>query len=158
MKIFLKFNKFCIKRLLLFYIFILFISGCSSTSSFESTKKIEVPPSDLSKCKTDEDAAKIMIKGILNGLATKNYQEYIKDFASKDKTPFTQKEFNQACNAVDENLGILVSKQYLGCINKIGYSIALWKAKYSKVPEDIIFEMYIIRENNTYKVSAFIPK
>ncbi|MEI6056001.1 MAG: hypothetical protein WCR55_08075 [Lentisphaerota bacterium] len=99
-----------------------------------------------------------MIESILNGLATKNYNEYTKDFASKDKTSLPQDTFNDACKAVDDNLGILLSKQYLGCVNKIGYSIALWKAKYSKVPEDIIFEMYIIRENNTYKVSAFIPK
>lgn len=146
------------KKLLLFLGLLLFISGCSTTSNEPGTKKLEVSSSDLSKCKTDDQAAQIMIEGILNGLATKNYNEYTKDFASKDKTSLPQDAFNDACKAVDDNLGILLSKQYLGCVNKIGYSIALWKAKYSKVPEDIIFEMYIIRENNTYKVSAFIPK
>lgn len=147
-----------IKNLLLVFVILLVAMGCSTTSNVSDSKKLEVPPSDLSKCKTDDQAAQIMIEGILNGLATKNYAEYTKDFASKDKTPLPQDAFDDACKAIDDNLGILLSKQYLGCVNKIGYSIALWKAKYSKVPEDIIFEMYTIRENNTYKVSAFIPK
>lgn len=147
-----------IKNLLLVFVILLFAMGCSTTSNVSDSKKLEVPPSDLSKCKTDDQAAQIMIEGILNGLATKSYAEYTKDFASKDKTPLPKDTFDNACKAIDDNLGILLSKQYLGCVNKIGYSIALWKAKYSKVPEDIIFEMYVIRENNTYKVSAFIPK
>lgn len=146
------------KRALALLLFALAVSGCSSTSTLETSKKIDIPPSDLSKCKTDDEAAQAMINGILNGLAAKNYGEYIKDFSEKAKASFTENDFDQACNAVDDNLGILLSKQYLGCVNKIEYSIAFWKAKYSKVPEDIIFEMYIIRENNTFKVSAFIPK
>lgn len=147
-----------IKNLLLVFTVLFILAGCSTTSNLSDSKRIEIPPSDLSKCDTDDQAAQIMIEGILNGLATRNYDEYTKDFASKDKKPLPLGAFDEACTAVDDNLGVLLSKQYLGCINKIGYSIALWKAKYSKAPEDIIFEMYIIRENNTYKVSAFIPK
>lgn len=147
-----------IKKLLLIFAVLLFATGCSTTSNVAEPKKIDIPASDLSKCKTDDEAAQILIEGILNGLATRNYGEYIKDFASKDSSIMPQSAFEEACTAVDENLGILLSKEYLGSVNKIGYSIAIWKAKYSKVPEDIIFEMYIVREDNTYKISAFIPK
>jgi hypothetical protein len=146
-----------IRNIIIFIISIIIVVGCSTTI-VEKQKKDDIAPSDLSACRTEDEAAQIMVEGILHGLQTRNYNEFTKDFASRDKTPFSKKAFEEACIAVDDNLGILLSKQYLGSINKIGYSIALWKAKYSKAPEDIVFEMYIIRENNTFKVSAFIPK
>ena len=152
------------KNYILTAFLVLFLCGCASTKDqthehyTDEASYIEYPPSDLSACKDEDEAAQIMIKSVLNGLSTRNYKEFTRDFASKENNPFSLQAFNTACDAVDKNLGTLLSLQYLGSINKIGYTIALWKAKYSKAPEDIILEMYIVRENDEFKISAFIPK
>jgi len=146
-----------IRKLNLLFFILIFLAGCSTTQP-DDRESPDIPPSDLSKCKNEDEAAQIMVEGILNGLKTNNYQEFIKDFDSKGKLSFTRENFGEACEAIDNNLGVLLDKEYLGSINKISYSIAIWKAKYSKVPEDIIFEMYIVRQDGTFKISAFIPK
>ncbi|HBM16575.1 MAG TPA: hypothetical protein DD381_09585 [Lentisphaeria bacterium] len=146
------------KRLSIFVFVLIFLAGCSSTSSLRDNEIPSIPPSDLSKCKNEDEAAQILISSVLDGLKSSNYQEFTRDFSSKEKSAFTKANFDDACKAIDNNLGVLLSKQYLGSINKIDYSIAIWKAKYSKVPEDIIFEMYIVRQNDTFKISAFVPK
>lgn len=154
--------KKCFAKLFISSLTIVFVLGCSNTSSdnapqIEQKKEI-YSSSNLSQCKDAVQAGQVMADSVINGLDSGNYEMYVRDFTDESKKSFTDKIFQDAHKAVDSHLGKIKTKQYLGSYQKNGYWVLLWKAKYSKANEDILLELYVKKVGNSYKVAAFIPK
>jgi len=90
---------------------ILFLmSACSTTKVDEAAKENEkkvvvLPTDDLGKCKNFEEAGKLMMESVINGLSTENYDLYSRDFTEQNKKYFNEKVFQQAAEAVKKELG-----------------------------------------------------
>lgn len=153
--------KKCLVKIFISLLMIVLVQGCSSTSNnapqIEQKKEVYAA-SNLSQCKDVEQAGQVMVEGVIKGLDSGNYEMYTRDFTNESKKSFTNEIFQDAYKAFDSNLGKIKTKQYLGSYQKNGYWVLLWKAKYSKVSEDILLELYVKKAESNYKVAAFIPK
>ncbi len=141
----------------------LFIGGCTSTNTNEKIEatvspqtEINIPPTEnLSQLNSYEEAGKQMIPSIIKGLSDDNYAIYSRDFDAKNKEYFNKELFQEAAKAVKDKLGDFEEITYVGTWTKGNYHIAMWKAKYTKSEDDIIMQMYIAKEDGTYKIAAF---
>ena len=149
--------------LVLIFLSLGLLSSCSTDGSKNLSlpqaphKVASIPPSNIKGCKDVKQVGLIIIASVIDGLSTKNYELYTRDFTKEAKKSFTQTIFEEASDAVKENLGKFLSDTYLGYYDKGGFSILLWKAKYSKSTDDILLELYLKKCDNTYKVAAFMP-
>ena len=134
------------------------LSACSSTkveTPPTDEKKIVVPPTEgLDKCSTSVDAGKLMIKSVIEGLTQQKYDLYSRDFTEQNKKYFNDKVFNEASEAVKNELGEFKSDNFVGFWVKGNYTIVLWKARFSKTKDDILIEMYISKDDKGYKIAA----
>ena len=112
------------------------------------------PTKGLENCKTAEDAGKIMINSILEGLSTGNYALYSRDFTDKNKKYFDRKVFDQAHEAVKEKLGDYEGIKFIGFWKKGDYDILLWKARFTDIKDDILVQMYVTKDDSSYKIAA----
>ena len=135
-------------------------SACSTTNvdekEKETTEKIITPPTEgLQNCKTYEEAGKLMIISVIEGLTTVNYDLYSRDFNAQNKKYFNLEVFTQAAEAVKKELGDLQDKTYIGYWVKGNYTIVLWKTRFSKTKDDILIEMYVDKtEEGNYQIAA----
>ena len=139
--------------------FIVILAGCASFDSekekpVETKKEIVTPTVGLNECKNAEEAGQKMIDSASRGLATGSYPLYSRDFTEKHKKYFNKEMFDKASEAVKENLGEYKGIKYIGFWKKGGYDILLWKAKFSDTEDDILIEMYVTKEDDTYKIAA----
>ncbi|MCP4179946.1 MAG: hypothetical protein GY756_19470 [bacterium] len=136
------------------------VAGCA-TSKVEKKEivKPKIPPTpNVNNCKNYIDAGKMMLPSLVKGLETNNYSLFTRDFTPKAKEFFDKDAFKQADKALKDKLGEFKNKEFFGEYTKGEFHILLWKAQYSKTSDDILFQMYVKKIDNTYKVAAFLPK
>ena len=134
-------------------------SACSTTKveEKEKPKKEIVPPTKgLVECKNYQEAGKLMIDSVIDGVSSNNYELYSRDFTEQNKKYFNINVFKQAAAAVKKELGEFESKIYVGFWIKGDYTILLWKARYTKTKDDILLEMYITKtKEGSYMIAAY---
>jgi len=132
-------------------------SGCAlfDKKSDKSDKEaFAAPTKGLESCKTPEEAGKKMIDSILEGLSTGNYALYSRDFTDKNKKYFDRKVFDQAHEAVKKKLGDYEGIKFIGFWKKGDYYILLWKARFTDIKDDILVQMYVTKDDSSYKIAA----
>ena len=139
---------------------LLMVAACSTTkvedkpADAEQTKTVVPPTENLASCQNCEQAGQMMIDSVVKGLTTKDYELYSRDFNEQNKKYFNQKVFKEASDAVETELGQFKKDEYVGFWRKGNYTILLWKAEFSNTPDDVLIEMYVAKEDDTYKIAA----
>lgn len=83
------------------------------------------------------------MKGIFEGLVTKNYELYSKNFSEPMKQSQDPESFIKLCEKFDGSLGQFKSFEYLGFYVEDRYTIALFKAKFSKIDDDVLVRLVL---------------
>ena len=67
-------------------------------------------------------------------------------------TFFTHSKFDEVCERIEILLGTLQSIEYIGCLDKKDSIHTLWKTRYSKSSEDILWQARLTLDLNNPKI------
>jgi hypothetical protein len=111
---------------------------------------------------SDEERLKIAetyADEILTSIKTNDFDAYFKNFTTEAKEKNTRKSFTERNKEFLEQCGEYQSREYLGVLKKQVFDIYLWKAKFSKLPnDDILIRMFLVEDSDQLKVYAFSIK
>ncbi|MDH5230589.1 MAG: hypothetical protein OEZ58_11105 [Gammaproteobacteria bacterium] len=71
---------------------------------------------------------------------------------AKPDTFFTQDKFYEVCDGIKEKCGELKSIEYIDCLNKSDYLQTLWKVKYTKTNQEMLWQINVIKAADAYKI------
>lgn len=95
----------------------------------------------------DDNAERIgrpLIERVIEAHADSDYERLIELVPDAQGT-LTEEEFAEACAGL-EALGDVVSIEYLGQFEKVKEHLVLWRVKYERADEDIIWHLYLAKE------------
>jgi hypothetical protein len=138
-----------------------FLAGCETTkpSTGDKEKKDEKPLLETLRPTLTEaekvNLAEVMVDKMLKGINKDNYALYSADFYKGLKEQVKEKDFKALNDDLKKQIGEYESRTFLGMLNKKLVDIFLWKAKFSKMDEDVLIRIFLIEDEGKYKVSSF---
>ncbi len=99
--------------------------------------------------------AEPILENLLKAMKEDSYKEYCKDFTQGLKDNVTEKDFKFRNDKMLDEIGEFKSKEFLGVLNKKLFDVFIWKAKFSKSDDDQIIRLFLISDENKYKVYMF---
>jgi hypothetical protein len=100
---------------------------------------------------TDEQVRTIaapILDNILEGIKTGDYAKYVKDFDQTMKDALPQSMFIISNMQIQHLFGQYLSSHYLGFLNKNHQTLVLWKARYDKTEDDVLFKLSLSKRGD----------
>jgi hypothetical protein len=93
-----------------------------------------------------------ILDSLLQGFDTGNYQLYSKYFDDTLKDMVSRQKFLQTREKIFKGIGKYESRSYLGFLRHGKATVVLWKAKFSKSPDDVLIKLVLSRRGDRVKV------
>jgi hypothetical protein len=93
-----------------------------------------------------------ILDSLLKGFDTGNYELYSKYFDDTLKDMVSKKKFLQTRDKIFKSIGKYESRSYLGFLRHGKATVVLWKAKFSKSPDDVLIKLVLSRRGDQVKV------
>ena len=77
---------------------------------------------------------------------------YISESELKAATWFTEKRFNEVCEAIDKEIGRIASLEYIATLNRKTSLLTLWKSTYSKTDDEVLWQIIFDTGSNKIKL------
>ncbi|MCM0648001.1 DUF3887 domain-containing protein [Clostridium swellfunianum] len=110
------------------------------------------------KTKTNEAEVKAysdtILESILIASNKDDYSSYSKDFSDKMKSALTETNFKQQNKLIKDKIGNFESKQFVKTQANGDYTVAIYKAKYSNEPKDVMVTITFKNGDETHKVEG----
>ena len=106
---------------------------------------------------TDEAVRAIadpMLDSVLEGLKTGDYAKFSKDFDDGMKEALSKEKFVKTHQQIQQSMGNYKSREYLGFLNKGGYTIVLWKGRFDGTNDDILIKLVVSKRGGKYFVTG----
>jgi hypothetical protein len=116
------------------------VVGCSATKSASG---------DLRDCAND------ITDGILIGLNNDDYGKFSENFDQKMKSSLPEVQFKVISYNIKSKIGNYLSKEYVGSENKDGYTVMIYKGKFSQENDDVIIRTVLSENAGKMLVSGF---
>jgi len=84
-----------------------------------------------------------IMENILKAHVDSNYQQATMHFTNEFKSDLSIEEFKQAVKCELSQLGSISSTNYLGYLNKNKSFLLLWKVKYEKGMDDVLWKLHL---------------
>ncbi len=115
-------------------------SGCSAQQlSAEKVKEFADP----------------MTENILLAMNEDDYPRFSQDFDEQMKAVFNEAQYNQTIPAIKAKIGQYVSKEYVSAEYKDGFTVVVYKARFSQEANDIIVTSVFSDTNGKKLLSGF---
>jgi hypothetical protein len=96
---------------------------------------------------------------LLASVKTNDFNLYFTNFTKEHKDKISQSDFKQRNNLLMEQCGEYQSREFMGVLKKQIFDVYLWKARFSKLPnDDILLRMFVMEDEGALKVYAFNVK
>ena len=66
---------------------------------------------------------------------------YISDDAKNEDSWFSEKRFYEVCEAINKELGNMVSLTYISSLKRKSTTLTLWKATYNKNKDEVLWQI-----------------
>jgi hypothetical protein len=93
-----------------------------------------------------------ILDSLLKGFDTGNYELYSKYFDDTLKDMVSKQKFLQTRDKIFKSIGKFESRSYLGFLRHGKATVVLWKAKFSKSPDDVLIKLVLSRRGDQVKV------
>jgi hypothetical protein len=93
-----------------------------------------------------------ILESLLQGFDTGNYELYSKFFDDTLKEMVSKQKFLQTRDKIFKSIGKYESRSYLGFLRHGKATVVLWKAKFSKSPDDVLIKLVLSRRGDRVKV------
>jgi len=101
-----------------------------------------------------KDQAADIVKGIIEGLAEGDYALFTSHFSDAMKKAQSRDTFLQLQKNLQKKLGTFRSLEYLGYYRQYGGTVTLFKARFSKEPEDVLVKLVLDRDSSSPLVTG----
>ena len=81
-----------------------------------------------------------------------NLSSYILEKEIKASTWFTNKRFTEVSEMIRNEIGSFISLDYISTLNRRTSYLTLWKAKYSKSNDEVLWQIIFDSESNKIKL------
>ncbi len=98
---------------------------------------------------------KELVLSIINYHETNNFEalsEYILEAEIEAGTWFTQKRFIEVCDAIEKEIGAIISLEYISTLTRKSSYLTLWKSTYSKSKDEVFWEIIFDTVSNKIKL------
>jgi len=95
-----------------------------------------------------------IVKGIIEGLSEGDYTRYTSHFSDVMKKAQTREAFLELQKNLQKKLGAVRSVEYIGHYTQYGGTVTLFKARYSKEPEDVLISLVLDRDKSSPMVTG----
>lgn len=115
------------------------ISGCFA----------QQPPVDATKTYADP-----MTENMLLAMNEDNYARFSQDFDGQMKNTLNETQYNNTIPAIKAKIGNYLSKEFVAAENKDGYTMVMYKAKFSEESGDVTVRSIFSEKNGKRYVSG----
>lgn len=70
----------------------------------------------------------------------------------KAATWFTEKRFFEVCEAIEKEIGNILSLEYISTLNRKSSYLTLWKSTYSKTKDEVLWQITFDTKSNKIKL------
>lgn len=95
-----------------------------------------------------------IVRGIIEGLSEGDYSLFTSHFSEDMKKAQSRETFLQLQKSLQKKLGIVRSVEYLGHYVQYGGTVTLFKARFSKEPEDVLIKLVLDRDKPSPMVTG----
>lgn len=98
---------------------------------------------------------KELVQSIINLHETNDFEalsSHIHDSEIKAGTWFTEKRFKEVCEAIAKEIGSITSLEYIDTLNRNSSYLTLWKTKYSKSKDEVLWQIIFDTKSNKIKL------
>ena len=98
---------------------------------------------------------KELVRSIINYHETNNFEalsEHILEAEIEEGTWFTQKRFIEVCDAIEKEIGAIISLEYISTLTRKSSCLTLWKSTYSKSKDEVFWEIIFDTVSNKIKL------
>lgn len=95
------------------------------------------------------------VEELLEGLNEDDYELFSENQIYELKSTITKDKFKIMVDRMRKDLGEYQSRQYLGFLKSGPFETLMWKAKYSKSPNDVLVSLSLGELDGAYKVFGF---
>lgn len=99
----------------------------------------------------DKKELKELVQTIINFHETNDFEAlsgYVSQTEIEAGTWFTQKRFIEVCEAIEKEIGNITSLEYISTLNRVSSYLTLWKAKYSKNKDEVLWQIIFDTDSN----------
>ena len=75
---------------------------------------------------------------------------HISETEIKAATWFNEKRFYEVCEAIENQIGNIISLEYIATLNRETSYLTLWKSTYSKTKDDVLWQ--IVFDASSHKI------
>lgn len=98
---------------------------------------------------------KALVQSIINCHETNDFESlssYVLESEIKAGTWFTEKRFNEVCEAIKQEIGSNTSLEYIDTLNRQSSYLTLWKTTYSKSEDEVLWQIIFDSSSNKIKL------
>jgi len=95
-----------------------------------------------------------IVKEIIEGLSEGDYTRYTSHFSDVMRKAQSREAFLELQKNLQKKLGAVRSVEYIGHYRQYGGTVTLFKARYSKEPEDVIIKLVLDRDKSSPMVTG----
>ncbi len=95
-----------------------------------------------------------LVDKLTKAMESKDYKTYMNPWIPSAKAMMTKESFEKTCDATISQMGTFQSKSFYNIVKKESFLVIQWKAKYSRVPEDLYLQLVLLKEKGKYLVAG----
>ena len=95
-----------------------------------------------------------ILNAVLTGFNDGNYRLYSKYFDDTLKDAMSEKKFRRVRSAILKKLGKYQSRTYLGFLKKGGFTVTLWKGRFSASDDDVLIKLVLSKRGKKVEVAG----
>lgn len=84
-----------------------------------------------------------------------DYPRFSRDFDEQMKTSLNEAQYKNTIRPIKAKIGSYLSKEFISTENKDGYTVVLYKARFSQEPGDVIVRSVFSDKNGKKYISGF---
>ncbi|HEY9051378.1 MAG TPA: hypothetical protein VIQ03_07530 [Gammaproteobacteria bacterium] len=103
----------------------------------------------------DLEKMKVFVKSIIHMHEIKDFEglsAQIPDKELKAGTWFTEKRFNEVCDAIENEIGNNISLEYVSTLKRKTSYLTLWKATYTKTNDEVLWQIIFDAASNKIRL------
>jgi hypothetical protein len=95
-----------------------------------------------------------ILNAVLTGFNDGNYRLYSKYFDDTLKDAISEKKFQRVRSEIQKKLGKYQSRTYLGFLQKGGFTVTLWKGRFSASDDDVLIKLVLSKRGKKVEVAG----
>ncbi len=106
---------------------------------------------------TDKEVQAIadpILDNILAGMKESDYAKFCRDFGGLMMQDLNPSKFDSRRQEIRRQIGDYQSRHYLGFLNQRGMTVALWRARYSGIDDDVLIKLHLSKDGGRIQVKG----